>query len=69
MSKQVARAAVKDIGYAQDGFHWQNASVEVHLHHQSVDIAQGVDAFGIKGMRVRVIRVLCLVTLAPKHLP
>ena len=46
--EQVARAAVKDIGYAQDGFHWQNASVEVHLHHQSVDIAQGVDAFGNK---------------------
>ena len=46
--EEVARAAVKDIGYAQDGFHWQNASVEVHLHHQSEDIAQGVDALGNK---------------------
>jgi|TARA_Y100000294_G_scaffold112809_1_gene104567 S-adenosylmethionine synthetase len=39
-----ARACVKDIGYEQDGFHWQKASVEVHVHSQSGDIAQGVDA-------------------------
>ena len=43
-----ARAAVKDIGYEQDGFHWQNADVEVLLHAQSADIAQGVDASGNK---------------------
>ncbi len=43
-----ARAAVKDIGYAQDGFHHANASVEIHLHAQSSDIAQGVDAAGNK---------------------
>ena len=66
--EQVARAAVKDIGYAQDGFHWQNASVEVHLHHQSVDIAQGVDAFGNKDEGAGD-QVLCLVTLAPEHFP
>jgi len=42
--EQIARDCVKDIGYEQDGFHWKNASVEVHLHAQSVDIAQGVDA-------------------------
>ena len=46
--EEVARAAVKDIGYEQDGFHWQNASVEIYLHHQSVDIAQGVDSLGNK---------------------
>lgn len=46
--EQVARDAVKDIGYEQDGFHWKNAEVEVHLHQQSVDIAQGVDAAGNK---------------------
>ena len=40
---EVARAAVKDIGYEQDGFHWKNASVDVLLHGQSADIAQGVD--------------------------
>jgi S-adenosylmethionine synthetase len=40
----VARLAVKDIGYEQAGFHWQDADVEVLLHAQSADIAQGVDA-------------------------
>ncbi|MGE0256360.1 MAG: methionine adenosyltransferase [Alphaproteobacteria bacterium] len=44
----VARQAVKDIGYEQDGFHWKNAKVQVHLHAQSSDIAQGVDAAGNK---------------------
>ncbi len=39
----VARQAIKDIGYEQDGFHWQNAKVEIVLHAQSVDIAVGVD--------------------------
>jgi S-adenosylmethionine synthetase len=43
-----ARAAVKDIGYEQDGFHWRNANVEILLHAQSADIAQGVDAGGNK---------------------
>src|SRR5271154_1304958 len=44
----VARAAIKDIGYEQDGFHWQTAQVEVLLHAQSAHIAQGVDASGNK---------------------
>lgn len=43
-----ARDAIKDIGYEQDGFHWQTANVEVLLHAQSADIAQGVDAAGNK---------------------
>ena len=43
-----ARAAVRDIGYEQDGFHWENAEVAVHVHSQSSDIAQGVDAAGNK---------------------
>src|ERR1700755_2561476 len=38
-----ARMAVHDIGYDQDGFSWKHAQVEVHLHAQSSDIAQGVD--------------------------
>ena len=42
--EQIARDAVKEIGYEQDGFHWETADVAVHLHAQSVDIAQGVDA-------------------------
>ncbi|HCP01131.1 MAG: methionine adenosyltransferase [Alphaproteobacteria bacterium] len=46
--EEIARAAVKDIGYEQDGFHWKNAVVDCHVHAQSVDIAQGVDAAGNK---------------------
>ena len=44
----IARRVVKDIGYEQKGFHWKKAKVGVHLHGQSVDIAQGVDAKGNK---------------------
>ncbi|WP_026608315.1 methionine adenosyltransferase [Methylocapsa acidiphila] len=43
-----ARDAIKNIGYEQDGFHWRNANVDVVLHAQSADIAQGVDASGNK---------------------
>jgi S-adenosylmethionine synthetase len=46
--EDVARAAVKDIGYEQAGFHWKNSEVQVHIHSQSSDIAQGVDAAGNK---------------------
>jgi len=42
------RAAVKAIGYEQDGFDWRRASYECHLHAQSADIAMGVDASGNK---------------------
>ena len=45
---EIARAAVRDIGYEQEGFHWRKADVAVHLHGQSGDIAQGVDAAGNK---------------------
>jgi S-adenosylmethionine synthetase len=38
------RAAVKDIGYEQKGFHWAKAKFACHLHEQSAHIAQGVDA-------------------------
>ncbi|HAV51658.1 MULTISPECIES: methionine adenosyltransferase [unclassified Brevundimonas] len=38
------RAAVKDIGYEQDGFHWETFEFSNYLHGQSVDIAVGVDA-------------------------
>jgi len=44
----LTRMAIRDIGYEQEGFHWQNASVECHLHAQSAHIAQGVDAAGNK---------------------
>jgi S-adenosylmethionine synthetase len=42
----VARMAIKDIGYEQDGFHWDRADIRVLLHPQSADIAQGVDSGG-----------------------
>ena len=42
------REAIRDIGYEQQGFHWKHADVQVHLHKQSSDIAQGVDAAGNK---------------------
>jgi hypothetical protein len=41
--------AVKDIGYQRRGFHWEKASIEVYLHGQSVDIAQGVVSTANKG--------------------
>lgn len=44
--EEIARAAVKDIGYEQDGFHWKTAEVDVRVHAQSAHIAQGVDADG-----------------------
>jgi len=45
---ELAREAIKDIGYEQEGFHWKTADVAVHLHAQSAHIAQGVDATGNK---------------------
>jgi S-adenosylmethionine synthetase len=44
MIQHVARQAIKDIGYEQEGFHWANTNIEVLLHGQSADIAAGVDA-------------------------
>ncbi len=41
--EEAARRAVKDIGYEQDGFHWETAEFQNYLHEQSADIAQGVD--------------------------
>src|SRR5216684_657618 len=40
----VVREAIKDIGYEQEGFHWNTCDIEILLHPQSADIAQGVDA-------------------------
>ena len=42
------RKVVRDIGYEQDGFHWETLTFENHLHPQSAHIAQGVDASGDK---------------------
>jgi S-adenosylmethionine synthetase len=48
LAEAIARKCVKDIGYAQKGFHWKKAKVQIHLHGQSADIAQGVEAAGNK---------------------
>ncbi|MFP4464872.1 MAG: methionine adenosyltransferase [Alphaproteobacteria bacterium] len=41
--EQTARDAIKDIGYDQEGFSYKTANIDVKLHSQSADIAQGVD--------------------------
>jgi S-adenosylmethionine synthetase len=46
--EDTVRQVVKDIGYEQDGFHWQKLDFSNHLHGQSAHIAQGVDASGNK---------------------
>jgi len=46
--ERVAREAVREIGYEQEGFHWREAQVQIYLHAQSKEIAQGVDAAGNK---------------------
>jgi len=46
--ESLTRKAIHDIGYEQAGFHWESADIEVLLHAQSADIAQGVDASGNK---------------------
>ncbi|MFO1112714.1 MAG: methionine adenosyltransferase [Rhodospirillales bacterium] len=46
--KDIARHAVREIGYEQDGFHWKRAEIVSHIHAQSADIAVGVDAGGNK---------------------
>nr|WP_246423505.1 methionine adenosyltransferase [Roseospira goensis] len=46
--EEEVRAAIRDIGYDQEGFHWERAKVQIYLHSQSSDIAQGVDASGNK---------------------
>ena len=42
--EKAVRETVKAIGYEQSGFHWGDLTFVNHLHPQSADIAQGVDA-------------------------
>ncbi len=46
--EQLAREAIRDIGYEQEGFHWRSADIEILIHEQSTDIARGVDSSGNK---------------------
>ena len=45
---EVAREAIREIGYEQENFHWRSAAVKCLIHGQSSDIALGVDASGNK---------------------
>ena len=46
--EDTVRRTVREIGYEQDGFHWETLRFENNLHGQSAHIAQGVDASGNK---------------------
>ncbi|MBK7361395.1 MAG: methionine adenosyltransferase [Micavibrio sp.] len=48
MIETAARDAIRNIGYEQEGFNWKTVKIDVRLHKQSADIAQGVDAAGNK---------------------
>ncbi|MCD8570544.1 MAG: methionine adenosyltransferase [Alphaproteobacteria bacterium] len=41
--ESAVRDAIKDIGYDQEGFSYKNCKIDILLHKQSADIAQGVD--------------------------
>ena len=45
---EAIRKKIKDIGYNQEGFHWEKLKIENYLHSQSPDIALGVDEIGTK---------------------
>ena len=44
--EQIVRNKVKEIGYEQDGFHWDELRLYNEIHEQSADIALGTDSFG-----------------------
>ncbi len=46
--EKTVRGTVREIGYEQEGFHWESLRFENNLHGQSAHIAQGVDAAGNK---------------------
>jgi S-adenosylmethionine synthetase len=44
--ENAVRRVIRDIGYEQDGFHWETAKIHNYMHGQSADIALGTDSFG-----------------------
>ena len=44
--EKTIRSTVREIGYEQEGFHWETMEVKILLHEQSSDIALGVDSDG-----------------------
>ena len=46
--EDLARQAIKKIGYEQEDYHWNKVQIDCRVHKQSADIAQGVDAADTK---------------------
>lgn len=44
--EEIVRNTIRQIGYDQKGFSWQTVKIDNYLHHQSCDIALGVDKDG-----------------------
>ena len=44
--KEIVQNKVKEIGYEQEGFHWDKLNIYNEIHAQSADIALGTDDFG-----------------------
>ena len=44
--EEIIRYTVKEIGYEQEGFHWNKLKIYNEIHSQSGDIALGTDDFG-----------------------
>ena len=66
--KSVARKAIRAIGYEQSGFHWKKAKIDVLLHGQSADIAQGVDnAADHRARKAPATRASCSATPAARR--
>ena len=65
--EEIVRGTVREIGYEQQGFHWENLKIYNELHGQSPDIALGTDDFGAGDhdlcldMLVMKLRTICCV--------
>lgn len=46
--EKAIRDKIREIGYAQEGFHWKTVNIDNKLHKQSADIAVGVDSTDVK---------------------
>ena len=44
--ENAVRRVIRDIGYEQEGFHWETVDIKNYMHGQSADIALGTDTFG-----------------------
>ena len=42
--ESIVRSVIREIGYEQYGFHWENVNIEIFIHEQSPDIIVGVNS-------------------------